>query len=224
MTVPLERQLLPSLLSADFYHLEADIKAIENAGVTHLHLDVMDGHFVPNISFGPGVIACLRKQTTLFFDAHLMVEEPDFILPAMQKAGCDLVTVQWEACRHIHRTLQRIHELGMRAGVSLNPATPPQVLEYIMDSVDLILVMSVNPGFGGQTFIESAYKKIQTVRQMIDQSGRPIVLEVDGGIKEENLQSVAKAGANWLVAGSAVFGPGNVEERAAQMRTLLAGI
>lgn len=201
----MKKVLLPSLLSADFYQLKEELKILEEGGIDHLHLDVMDGHYVPNISFGPGLISKLRSHTDLYFDTHLMVDEPDFLLEAFQKAGCQTLTVHLEACSHIHRTLQAIHALGMKAGVSINPGTPAQALTYLMDDLDLILVMSVNPGFGGQSFIPSSMRKIGEIRQMIDRSGREIILEVDGGIKKDNIESVIEAGADWLVAGSAVF-------------------
>lgn len=210
----MKKVLLPSLLSADFSQLDKELKTIEDAGVGHLHLDVMDGHYVPNISFGPGVIQKLRPKTQLFFDTHLMVEEPDGFLESFQEAGCNLVTVHLEASTHIHRTLQAIHALGMKAGLALNPGTPTQALAYLMDEVDLILVMSVNPGFGGQSFIPSTLNKIQDIREKIDRSGREIILEVDGGIKKNNVEEVIKAGADWLVAGSAVFSPGKTKTNA----------
>lgn len=219
----MEHQLIPSLLAADFYQLSEEVQAIEKAGVRHLHLDIMDGHFVPNLSFGPGLIAKLRPHTDLFFDTHLMVEEPDRLLSAFQEAGSDLITVHAEACTHLHRTLQKIHELGLQAGVSLNPASPLSLLDYVMDEVDLILLMSVNPGFGGQAFIPSTWTKLQAVRKKIDQSGRPILLEVDGGVHQENIRQLADVGVNWLVAGSAVFRPGQTYEGARALLEALEG-
>lgn len=202
----MECQLVPSLLSADFYCLEEELAAVERAGVTHLHLDVMDGQFVQNISYGPGVIAKLRPHTDLFFDTHLMVREPSYLFPAFQKAGCQLLTVHWEAVTHLHRAIQEIHALGMKAGVALNPATPASVLESILPDLDLVLVMSVNPGFGGQSFITTMLPKIRLVKAMIEASGRPIILEADGGINLDNVDEVLEAGCDWVVAGSAVFG------------------
>ena len=206
----------PSLLSADFSELGEEVKRIERAGVTHLHLDVMDGQFVPNISFGPAVISALQKKTSLFFDAHLMVREPDFLVEPMKKAGCRTLTVQYEACTHLQRQLKRIRDAGMLAGVALNPATPPSVLEYVWEDLDLILVMSVNPGFGGQEFLPLALKKIRELRTKIDASGRNIILEVDGGVKLNNVKEVISAGCDWVVAGSAVFAPEKTEENARQ--------
>lgn len=208
----MKRQLLPSLLSADFANLQSEVQLVEQAGVEVLHLDVMDGHFVPNISFGAGTIASIRPHSKAVFDCHLMVEEPGFLFPAMKDAGCDVVTVQWEAVTHIHRAIQQIHALGMKAGISLNPATSEKVLEYVIDDVDLILVMSVNPGFGGQSFIPQSLKKIQRVKDMIVRTGRDIILEVDGGIKIDNVSDVMRAGADWIVAGSSVFSPGKTDE------------
>lgn len=219
----MESKLLPSLLAADFYNLSEELTAIERAGVTGLHLDIMDRSFVPNLSFGPGLVQKLRPHTDLFFDCHLMVAEPDDLLETFQAAGASLVTVHWEACYHVHRSLQKIHELGMKAGLALNPATPPEVVTYLLDEVDLILVMSVNPGFGGQTFIPSSYTKLQALRQMIDVSGRPIILEADGGIGLSNAQAVLDAGCDWLVAGSAVFSGQETENRARALRQLIEG-
>lgn len=218
----MKKVLLPSLLAADFSQLDRELDRIEVAGVDHLHLDIMDGHYVPNISFGPGLIEKLRPRTKLFFDAHLMVEEPDPFLEDFQKAGCDLVTVHLEASTHIHRTLQAIHALGMKAGLALNPGTSTDGLSYLMDELDLILVMSVNPGFGGQSFIPSALKKIKDIRQKIDRSGRKIILEVDGGIKKDNVEEVIRAGADWLVAGSAVFSPGKTETNAREFLEIIS--
>lgn len=218
----MKKVLLPSLLSADFSQLDKEVEGIESAGVDHLHLDIMDGHYVPNISFGPGLIQKLRPRTDLFFDAHLMVEEPDSFLGDFKKAGCDLVTVHLEASTHIHRTIQAIHALGMKAGLALNPGTSTEGLSYLMDELDLILVMSVNPGFGGQSFIPSALEKIKDIRQKIDRSGRKIILEVDGGIKKDNVEEVIRAGADWLVAGSAVFSPGKTETNAREFLEIIS--
>lgn len=217
----MRKQVLPSLLSADFFNLNAEMNAIESAGIETLHLDVMDGHFVPNISFGPGIIKALRPNTELFFDCHLMVEEPDFLFEDFKQAGCDLLTVQQEAVKHLHRSIQRIHSLGMKAGVSLNPATALRTLKYVLDDVDLILIMSVNPGFGGQSFIPQIMDKIRAVREMIDASGRDIILEVDGGIKADNLKAVIDAGCDWAVAGSAIFRRGQTAALAKAMVSLL---
>lgn len=217
----MDKQILPSLLSADFFNLSKEIEAIERAGITHLHLDVMDGHFVPNISFGPGLIKKLRPHSNLFFDTHLMVDEPDELFPLFQEAGVDLLTVQAEACTHLHRTLQHIHDLGMKAGVSFNPATPLNTLPYILDQLDLVLIMSVNPGFGGQSFIPSSKEKLKEARKIIDDSGKDIILEVDGGVKANNLDMIRETGCDWFVAGSAIFQAGKTYENALLMREKL---
>lgn len=202
----MDRQLSPSLLSADFYQLDREIDVLEKAGVTHLHLDVMDGQFVENITFGPALLAKMRPHTSLFFDTHLMVREPSHLFPAFQKAGCDLLTIHWEAVTHCYQALQEIHRLGMKTGVALNPATPVSVLEEVLPETDLILIMSVNPGFGGQSFFPSMMEKIRKARKCIDESGKDIILEVDGGIHLDNVDAVLEAGCDWIVAGSAVFG------------------
>jgi len=197
--------ILPSILSADFSCLADEIRAVESAGADMLHLDVMDGHFVPNITFGPVVIKSIRKLTNLAFDTHLMIDNADRYIADFAGAGSNILTVQAEACPHLQRCLSNIREHGMKAGAALNPHTPEQVLEYIMEDVDLILVMTVNPGFGGQKFIETMVPKIKRVREMIDRSGRDIYLEVDGGINPKTSGIVIEAGANLLVAGSAIF-------------------
>lgn len=171
-----------------------------------LHLDVMDGAFVPNISFGAPVIKCLRKETGMIFDVHLMIDEPARYLEDFKKAGADWVTVHAESCKHLHSTVARIHELGMKAGVALNPATPVSALDYVIDDLDMVLVMSVNPGFGGQSFIPSALRKVREVRALADSRGLDINIEVDGGVNLKNVTEVIDAGANVIVAGSAVFG------------------
>jgi len=196
-------RILPSILSADFADLGADVAACIQAGGDMVHVDIMDGHFVPNISFGPMVVQAIRKSTDALFDTHLMIAPADPYLEAFAKAGSDIITVHAEAGPHLHRSLQAIRALGKKAGVSLNPGTSETAIEHVMDMVDLILVMSVNPGFGGQSFIPGALEKISRVRAMI--AGRPIALEVDGGVTPANAGEVAAAGADWLVAGSAAF-------------------
>ncbi len=196
-------RILPSILSADFADLGADVAACIQAGGDMVHVDIMDGHFVPNISFGPMVVQAIRKKTEALFDTHLMIAPADPYLEAFAKAGSDIITVHAEAGPHLHRSLQAIRALGKKAGVSLNPGTSETAIEHVMDMVDLVLVMSVNPGFGGQSFIPGSLEKIRRVRAMI--AGRPIALEVDGGVTPETAGAVAAAGADWLVAGSAAF-------------------
>jgi ribulose-phosphate 3-epimerase len=198
-------KISPSILSADFARLGAEIRTVEQAGADYIHVDVMDGHFVPNITIGAPVVKSLRDVTQLPLDVHLMIENPDLYIPDFAAAGSDIITVHQEAVPHLHRTIQLIHSLGKKAGVSINPATPASTLEVILEEVDLVLVMSVNPGFGGQSFIPSALGKIKQLREMIERTGRDIELEVDGGVKADNIGEIAAAGADVFVAGSAVF-------------------
>jgi ribulose-phosphate 3-epimerase len=202
-------EISPSVLSADFSRVGEEVRAAEEAGAHMIHIDVMDGHFVPNITVGGVVIESIRKVTGLPLDVHLMIEEPDRYLNDFVKAGADVLTVHSEACPHLHRTIQRTKELGVRAGVSLNPATPLCNLENILHDVDVVLLMSVNPGFGGQDFIPGSLEKIRVLRKMIAEAGLPVRIEVDGGIKPANAKTVADAGADILVMGSAFFSSGN---------------
>ncbi|MDD3800140.1 MAG: ribulose-phosphate 3-epimerase [Novosphingobium sp.] len=201
-TVPL---ISPSILSADFARLGEEVRAIDEAGADWIHVDVMDGHFVPNITIGPSVVKAIRKWSDKPFDVHLMISPVDAYLEEFAAAGADIITVHPEAGPHVHRTVQAIKGLGKKAGISLNPATPAKMLDYLIDEIDLVLVMSVNPGFGGQSFIASQLRKIEAVRKMIDLSGRAIHLEVDGGVNPEIARQCVDAGADVLVAGSAAF-------------------
>ena len=197
-------KIAPSILSADFAALGEAIARVETAGADLLHVDVMDGHFVPNLSIGPPVIESIRKRTRLPLDVHLMIEEPERWVETYVKAGADYVTVHAEACAHLERALTMIREAGARSGVALNPSTPPEVLEYVLGDLDLVLVMSVNPGFGGQSFIPTTYEKIRRLRAML--ADRPVLISVDGGVKADHAGPLAQAGATVLVAGSAIFG------------------
>ena len=197
-------RIAPSILSADFAALAEDIAKVEAGGADQLHIDVMDGRFVPNITIGPVVVAAIRKRTRLPLDVHLMIVEPERYVPDFVAAGADMVTVHVEACPHLQRSLAQIRELGAKAGVSLNPATSPETLRYVLDDLDLVLVMSVNPGFGGQAFLPGTYPKLRELRRLLD--GRPVDVSVDGGVKVDNARALAEHGASTLVAGSAIFG------------------
>lgn len=215
-------KIAPSILSADFSRLGDEIRAVEAAGADLIHIDVMDGHFVPNITLGPLVVQAVRSITSLELDVHLMIEDPDRYLEAFAQAGADWLTVHIEACPHLNRTISRIKELGIKAGVSLNPATHPKLLEYCMADVDLILVMSVNPGFGGQHFIPSSLQKIHKIKEMAGKNNHQPAIEVDGGINEHTISQVVQAGADILVAGSAVFGKTDYKMRIEALRRMAA--
>jgi ribulose-phosphate 3-epimerase len=217
MTRPL--RIAPSILSADFAKLGEELRAVTKAGADFIHVDVMDGHYVPNITIGPAVVKALRPHSALPFDVHLMIAPVDPYIPAFADAGADIITIHAEAGPHLHRSLQLIKALGKKAGVSLNPSTPVEAVDYVMDDVDLILVMTVNPGFGGQSFIPSQLDKIRRLRERIDRSGRDIMLEVDGGVTTDTIGPVVAAGADVLVAGTATF-KGGPEQYAANIEAL----
>jgi ribulose-phosphate 3-epimerase len=212
-------QIVPSVLPADFARLGEEVAALEKAGVDRIQWDVMDGHFVPNLTFGPDVIGACRPHSQVPFEVHLMVSNPDLLLARYVEAGCELVIVHAETCPHLHRTLASIHDLGARAGVALNPSTPLDLIRHVIDLTDLVLIMTVNPGFGGQAYIATMEPKIAEARHLIEGSGRPVELEVDGGIGPDTVAGAAAAGADVLVAGSALFrDPEGLEHAVADLR------
>ncbi len=217
-------KLSPSILSADFGRLLEDVKKVEAAGVEYLHIDIMDGHFVPNISFGPMVMGAISGKTDLVKDVHLMIENPDQYVEGFVKAGADIIVVHQEACPHLHRSIQNIKSYGVKAGVSLNPGTSLSTIEEVLQDLDMVLIMSVNPGFGGQSFIESQLDKIRRLRQMITERGLDVDIEVDGGIKASNVGAVVEAGANVIVAGSAIFGADDINEAVKGFREEIARV
>jgi len=211
-------KIAPSILSADFSNLIVDIKKVEDAGCDMLHIDVMDGHFVPNITLGPPVIKSLKGKTTMPFDVHLMIENPDKYIKDFVEAGADIITVHSEASIHLHRTIQYIKSFNVKAGVSLNPSTSLNTIEYVLDDLDMVLIMTVNPGFGGQDFIPAMVKKIEDLRNMIERRNLNIDIQVDGGIKPSNIHLVTDVGANVIVAGSAIFNSDNIAQTVVDLR------
>ena len=211
-------KIAPSILSADFARLGDEIEAIDAAGADYVHVDVMDGHFVPNITIGPLIVGAIRPVTELPLDVHLMIENPDQYIPAFAEAGADIIVIHAEASIHLHRSVQLIKSLGKKAGVSLNPATSLAALDMILPDLDLVLLMTVNPGYGGQSFIESCLPKISALRRRIETLGLPIELEVDGGVKVDNIEQIAAAGADVFVAGSAVFGADDYQATITQLK------
>ena len=217
----MKRIIAPSILSADFNRLGEEVHAVEAAGADWIHADVMDGHFVPNITFGPLVVAAVRKITRLPIDVHLMIENPDRYIQAFAEAGADWISVQVETCPHLNRAVQQIKEAGAKAGVVLNPSTPLSALDWVLEYADYVLIMSVNPGFGGQAFIGNSLEKIRRLRRMIDERGLSTLIEVDGGIKENNIAEVAEAGADVFVAGSAIFGQKDYRQVIARFKEII---
>lgn len=216
--------IAPSILAADFLNLQRDVEMVNASGADWFHVDVMDGSFVPNISFGTLIIEAVKKVATKPLDVHIMMVQPERYIETFRAAGADVITVHYEACTHLHRTLQHIRNLGAKAGVAINPATPPDVLSCIMEEVDVICVMSVNPGFGGQKFIYNTIPKIRKLKALIDEHNAPILIEVDGGIGLQNAEAVLQAGANVLVAGSSVFGSKMPLQTIQQLKTLGANL
>lgn len=213
--------LAPSLLSADFAELKEEIRKVEEGGADFLHLDVMDGNFVPNITFGPPVIKALRMVSNLPFDVHLMIDKPERYIEDFVNAGADILTVHAEATTHLHRTIQAIKSMGIKAGVSLNPSTSLNVLDYVLEDLDLVLIMTVNPGFGGQSFISSMEDKIRTLRKIVDEKNLDIILEIDGGVNLDNAKHLKELGVDLIVAGSAVFGAEDITARTQELKKII---
>jgi ribulose-phosphate 3-epimerase len=220
----MKKQIAPSILSADFSRLGEEIKSVEKAGADLIHVDVMDGHYVPNITIGPGVVSSLRKTTGLPFDVHLMIEDPDRYIDAFVDAGSNIITVHAEAVIHLHRTVQTIKEKGVKVGVSLNPSTPLACVEEILPDIDLLLIMTVNPGFGGQKFISGMLPKIRKARELAQTRGLKMAIEVDGGVTAENIGTLAEAGADIFVAGAAIFGSPSYSDTINRMKAILGGV
>jgi ribulose-phosphate 3-epimerase len=216
-------RIAPSILSADFSSLAAEVRSVESAGADWIHVDVMDGHFVPNLTIGPLIVGAVRPVTALPLDVHLMIENPEFFVPVFSEAGADVITVHVETGYHLFRTIDLIKQHGKRAGIALNPATPVATVKHLIEVIDLLLIMTVNPGFGGQTFIASMTDKIREARKIIDASGRAIDLEVDGGIKAGNARVVTEAGAEVLVMGSEIFGSPDYVKKINEIRRALGG-
>lgn len=212
-------KLAPSILSADFARLLEDIKKVEKAGCEYLHIDVMDGHFVPNITLGPSIVKSLRKDVDMVFDVHLMIENPDNYIQDFVNAGADIITVHQEACKHLHRTIQNIKSMGVKACVSLNPATPVETIKHVIDELDMVLIMTVNPGFGGQSFIDGMTEKIKEVRDLANERNLNIEIQVDGGMKPNNVHKAVEAGADVIVAGSAIFGSDDINKTVQEFRS-----
>ena len=215
------KKISPSILSADFSRLGEELKRVEDAGADWIHIDVMDGHFVPNITVGPFILEAVRRVTSLPLDVHLMIERPEQYISGFSDAGADIITVHVEVCPHLHRTIQAIKEKGKKAGVSLNPATPLVLVEDILNDIDLLLIMSVNPGFGGQKFIISVLDKIKRARQMIDKAGSKAYIEIDGGVKLDNIGDISFAGADIFVSGSGVFGTKDYKRTIEEMKRII---
>jgi ribulose-phosphate 3-epimerase len=213
-------KIAPSILSADFANLKTDIDKAVDGGADLFHLDIMDGHFVPNLTFGPVIVKAIKKLTNLPLDVHLMICEPDKYIGDFREAGADIITVHFEACKHLHRTITRIKDLGATAGVAINPATPVSILEEIIDHIDLILIMSVNPGFGGQKFIETSIRKIIQAKKLIELKNLNVEIEVDGGVNLSNAENLIEAGANILVAGSSIFESENITDMVKKFKKL----